>query len=448
LKLLVEGLRGFKMPQRESRPRLIQALIDAFSLPDLRRKLIFTLGVLIVFRFVAHVPLPGVDVAALRDLFEKNQLLGMLDMFSGGAMRNFSVAAMGVYPYITASIIMQLLVPVVPNLRLLSMEGEAGRHKINQYTHWLTVPLAALQGYAQLALLRSQHVIGTADALATVAIIISMTAGTVFLVWLGELITERGIGNGVSIIIFGGIVAGLPEMIGRGFIAKEKMLGLIVFVILGLALIALIVIFTEGHRRIPVQYAKTAFKGARMYRQTGATYVPLRVNTAGMIPLIFAMSLMIFPSTIASYFANQQEPNFANTIMQWFSPSTSLPIGLFYWVFYFLLVVAFAFFYTMVVFEQMNLAQTLQRQGGFIPGVRPGKPTTEYLNKVIKHITWGGALFLAFVAIMPFLVREMTDVAVLTLSSTGILIVVGVALDTMKQIEAQLTMRRYEGFLK
>jgi preprotein translocase subunit SecY len=436
------------MPQRESRPRLIQALVDAFSLPDLRRKLLFTLGILVVFRFIAHIPLPGVDIAALRDVFDKNQLLGMLDMFSGGAMRNFSVAAMGVYPYITASIIMQLLVPVVPSLRILSMEGEAGRHKINQYTHWLTVPMAALQGYAQIALLRSQNVVSASDPFNTVAMVISLTAGTVFLVWLGELITERGIGNGVSIIIFGGIVAGLPDMIGRGYIAKENLIGLIAFVVLALVLIVLIVIFTEGHRRIPVQYAKTAFKGARMYRQTGSTYVPLRVNTAGMIPLIFAMSLMIFPSTIASYFVNQQEPNFANTIMQWFSPSTPVPIGLFYWVFYFLLVVAFAFFYTMVIFEQMNLAQTLQRQGGFIPGVRPGKPTTEYLSKVINRITWGGALFLALVAVMPFMVREMTDVASLSLSSTAILIVVGVALDTMKQIEAQLTMRRYEGFLK
>ncbi len=436
------------MPQRESRPRLIQALIDAFSLPDLRRKLLFTLGILVVFRFIAHVPLPGVDIAALRDLFDKNQLLGMLDMFSGGAMRNFSVAAMGVYPYITSSIIMQLLVPVIPSLRALSQEGDIGRHRINQYTHWLTVPLAALQGYAQLALLRSQGVIGATDVLSTFAMVISMCAGTMLLVWLGELITERGIGNGVSIIIFGGIVAGLPQMIGRGYIAKESFIGLIVFIVLALALIILIVIFAEGHRRIPVQYAKTAFRGARMYRQAGSTYVPLRVNTAGMIPLIFAMSLMIFPATIASYFVNNQEPNFANIIVQWFSPNTGLPIGLFYWIIYFLLVLAFTFFYTMVVFEQMNLAQTLQRQGGFIPGVRPGKPTTEYLSKVINNITWGGAIFLALVAVMPFMVRQLTDVAVLTLSSTGILIVVGVALDTMKQIEAQLTMRRYEGFLK
>ena len=438
------------MQQVSSRPRLIQALFDAFSLPDLRRRLLFTIGMLVVFRFIAQVPLPGVDLAALQQLFERNQLLGMLDLFSGGAMRNFSVAAMGVYPYITASIVMQLLVPVIPALRNLSQEGEAGRSRVNQFTHWLTVPLAALQGYAQLALMRSQGAVAQAEALPTVAIILSMTAGTVFLVWLGELITERGIGNGVSIIIFGGIVAGLPEMMGRGFIAKENMIGLIAFLIVGLATVALIVIFTEGHRRIPVQYARTAFRGARMYRQSGSTHIPLRVNTAGMIPLIFAMSLMIFPGTIASYFASPtgQPPNFANTIMTWFSPSTPLPVGLFYWGFYFLMVVAFAFFYTMVIFEQMDLARTLQRQGGFVPGVRPGKPTTDYLNNVINKITWGGALFLAFVAVMPFLVREVTDIGVLTLSSTGILIVVGVALDTMKQIEAQLTMRRYEGFLK
>ena len=438
------------MQQRGGRPRLIQALIDAFSLPDLRRRLLFTLGMLVAFRFVAHVPMPGVDLGALRQLFEQNQLLGMLDLFSGGAMRNFSVAAMGVYPYITSSIIMQLLVPVVPALRALSQEGEAGTRRVNQITHWLTVPLAALQGYAQLALMRSQNIISSTAALPTVAMIVSLTAGTIFLVWLGELITERGIGNGVSIIIFGGIVAGIPDMIGRSFIAKENTIGLVAYTILALATVVFIVIFTEGHRRIPVQYARTAFRGGRMYRQSGSTYIPLRVNTAGMIPLIFAMSLMIFPGTLASYFASPQgqEPNFANTIMNWFSPNATLPAGLFYWVFYFLMVVGFAFFYTMVIFEQMNLAQTLQRQGGFIPGVRPGKPTTDYLNRVINRITWGGALFLAMVAIMPFIARSLTDVAVLTLSSTGILIVVGVALDTMKQMEAQLTMRRYEGFLK
>ncbi len=438
------------MPQTQSRPRLIQAMVDAFSLPDLRQKLIFTLAMLVIFRFIAHIPIPGVDLAALQKIFDRSQLLGMLDLFSGGAMRYFSVAAMGVYPYITSSIIMQLLVPVIPALRRLSEEGESGRNRINQITHWLTVPLAALQGFAQLQLLRSQGGVLPAGPLETVAIIASLTAGTMVCVWLGELITERGIGNGVSIIIFGGIIAGLPEQVGRGMIAKDNWAGVGVFILLALATVVLIVIFTEGHRRIPVQYARTAFRGGKMYRQGGSTYIPLRVNMAGMIPLIFAMSLMIFPGTIASYFAapTGQDPNFANTIVEWFNPSTPLPIGLFYWLFYFALVVGFTFFYTMVIFEQMDLARTLQRQGGFIPGVRPGKPTTDYLNNVINRLTWGGALFLAIVAIMPFFAKEITNATVMTLSSTAILIVVGVALDTMKQIEAQLTMRRYEGFLK
>jgi len=345
---------------------------------------------------------------------------------------------------------MQLLVPVIPALRRLSEEGESGRNRINQITHWLTIPLAALQGFAQLQLLRSQGTVVQTGPLETSAIIVSLTAGTMFCVWLGELITERGIGNGVSIIIFGGILAGLPEQLGRGYIAKENWIGIITFALLALATVVVIVIFTEGHRRIPVQYARTAFKGGRMYRQAGSTHIPLRVNMAGMIPLIFAMSLMIFPGTIASYFAAPpgQDPNFANTIMEWFSPNATLPVGLFYWVAYFLLVVGFTFFYTMVIFEQMDLARTLQRQGGFIPGVRPGKPTTDYLNGVINRITWGGALFLALIAIMPFFAQLITQTTILTLSSTGILIVVGVALDTMKQIEAQLTMRRYEGFLK
>jgi preprotein translocase subunit SecY len=438
------------MRQRDSMPRLIQALRDAFSLPDLRAKLIFTLLMLIVFRFVAHIPLPGVDIASLHELFEQNQLLGMLDLFSGGAMRNFSIAAMGVYPYITSSIVMQLLVPIIPALRDLSQQGESGRHRINQITHWVTIPLAGMQGYAQFALLRSQGIITINDPLVIGSIIVSLVAGTMFLIWLGELITERGIGNGISIIIFGGIVANVPQLVGQGMVARDNIIGLIVFIILALALIAIIVIFTEAHRRIPVQYAKTAFRGQRMYRQTGSTYIPLRVNSAGMIPLIFSMSLMLFPGTVASYFAAPagEAPNFANTIAEWFNPSAAMPIGIFYWVLYFALTIAFAFFYTMVIFEQMEIAKTLQRQGGFIPGVRPGKPTTDYLTKVINRITWAGALFLAFVAIMPFFMKLITNIAVLTLSSTGLLIVVGVALDTMKQVEAQLTMRRYEGFLK
>lgn len=436
------------MRPRQARPRLLQAMLDAFSLPDLRRRILITLGLLVVFRFVAHVPLPGVDLSALQQLFERTPLLGMLDLFSGGAMRNFSVAAMGVYPYITASIIMMLMVPIIPRLQALSREGETGRHKINRITHWLTVPLAALQGYGQLVFLQREGIVGSAALLPTVAMVLSMVAGTIFCVWLGELITEYGIGNGISIIIFGGIVAGLPEMIGRGFLAKEDFGGLAMYIIIALATILLIVIFTEAHRRIPVQYARSVFRGGRMLRQSGSTHIPLRVNTAGMIPLIFAMSVVIFPGMIASYFANPAQPNIANYIMDLFNPNAALPMGLFYWGIYFLLVVGFAFFYTMVVFQQQDLPGVLQRQGGFIPGIRPGKQTTSYLNHVITRITWGGALFLAVVAVMPFLAREITNVQVLQLSSMGLLIMVGVALDTMKQLEAQLVMRRYEGFIK
>jgi preprotein translocase subunit SecY len=280
--------------------------------------------------------------------------------------------------------------------------------------------------------------------------VISLTTGTVLLIWLGELITERGIGNGISIIIFGGIVASLPDMVGRGFLAKEEPFGLLVFIILGLVTLVAVVAFIEAHRRIPVQYARSSFRGGRMYRQSGSTYLPLRVNTAGMIPLIFALALMQFPSLIASYFMNPsgQSTNFWNSIYHIFDSGASLPMGLVYWGLYFILVMGFTFFYTMVVFEQMNLPKTLQQQGGFIPGVRPGKTTAEYLNRVIKHLTFGGALFLGVIAVMPFFAREITGVTVLTISSTALLIAVGVALDTMKQLESQLTMRRYDGFLK
>jgi len=436
------------MQQKQARPRLLQAMLDAFRLPDLRRRILLTIGILVVFRFVAHVPLPGVDPEALQLLFERNAMLGMLDMFSGGAMRYFSVAAMGVYPYITASIIMMLLVPVIPRLQAISREGETGKNKINRITHWLTVPMAALAGYGQLVLLQREGAVSSTTVLSTIAIVLSLTAGTMFCVWLGELITEYGIGNGISIIIFGGIVAGLPEMVGRSFLAQANFGGLAIYILIALATTVLIVIFTEAHRRIPVQYARSVFRGGRMYKQSGSTHIPLRVNTAGMIPLIFAMSIVIFPSMVASYFANPAEPNIANSIMNLFDPSAALPMGLFYWGLYFLLVVAFAFFYTMVVFQQQDLPGTLQRQGGFIPGIRPGRLTANYLNQVIKRLTWGGALFLALVAVMPFLMREITNVQVIQLSSMGMLIVVGVVLDTMKQLEAQLVMRRYEGFIK
>ena len=443
--------------RRSPRPQLLQSMIDAFRQADLRRKILITLGLLVIFRFVAHVPVPGADVEAMKEFLgggaSGGALVGMLDLFSGGAMRNMSIAAMGVYPYITALIIMQLMVPIVPRLQAIAREGDAGRAKINMYTHWLTVPLAILQGYGQLILIQQYGVVSNIglsgpNLLPTVTMVMAMTAGTMFLVWLGELITEYGIGNGVSLIIFGGIVATLPEMVGRGYLvpgSQGGLWGLGFFLLLALAILVTIVIFTEAHRRIPVQYARSLYRGGKMYRQSGGTHIPIRVNSAGMIPVIFAMALLIFPGVVAGFFANSpSEPgNFANTIVNLFSAT-----HWFYWVAYFVLVLFFTFFYAMIIFQQQNLGESLQRQGAFIPGIRPGKTTQQYLNRVLTRVTWGGALFLALVAISPFIIQSLTGVQALVLPSIGMLIVVGVALDTMRQLEAQLIMRRYEGFLK
>ena len=447
-----------RVPQKQTRPTLLQSVIEAFAQPDLRRKLLFTLGILVIFRFVAHVPVPGVIPEKLQEIFQTNQLLGMLDLFSGGALQNLSVAAMGVYPYITSSIVMQLMTPVIPRLQALAREGEAGRNKLNTYTYWLTVPMCLLQAYGQLVLFqRSGAISGIGLSggvlLPTLAMVLSMAGGTMFLVWLGDRITENGIGNGISIIIFGGIIATLPTNLAQRYVTIG-IWGVLTLVILLLAVTLLIVFVTEAHRRIPVQYSRSLFRGGRMYRQTGTQHIPLRVNSAGMIPLIFAMSLMILPGTIASYFVGGEVSwvsSAANFVTGLFSPNGwPAGIGLFYWGFYFLLVVGFTFFYTIVVFLQQNLGETLQKQGGFIPGIRPGHATSEYLNKVVNRITWGGALFLGFVALMPLFSRLVINApgAVMILGSMGLLIVVGVLLDTMRQLEAQLLMRRYEGFIK
>ncbi len=435
----------------EGRPRLLQAAIDSFRVPDLRGKIFFTLALLAVFRFMAQVPIPGIDQGRLDALFSDNDLLGFLDVFSGGALRNLSVAALGVFPYITSSIVMQLLVPVIPQLQRISKEGELGRQRINRIIHWITVPVALAQGYGQLQLLQQSNVInnvwsgpGDGDFVATVAMLSSLVAGTMFLVWIGELITERGIGNGISVIIFGGIVAGFPSLIQQTSDQADR-LDMIWLGLIGLLVIALIVVFTEGHRRIPVQYGRSIFRGGRMYRQSGATYLPIRINSAGMIPLIFAFSVVILPGTIANYVGVRDDwvGSVAGTLSAWFSPTHSV-----YWLLTFFLVVLFAFFYTLVTFQQQNLAENLQKNGGFVPGIRPGQPTQDYLNRVILRVTWGGALFLGFVAIVPFIASLLTDVQALLLPSISLLIVVGVGLDTLRQLEAQLLMRNYEGFLR
>ena len=435
--------------QQVSRPQLLQSMIDAMQIGDLRGKILFTLGMLVIFRFVAHVPVPGVDTQALNQAFEQQALLGFLNLFSGGALANLSVAALGVYPYITASIVMQILTPVLPSLKALAQEGEYGRQRINQITHWMTVPIAFLQSWGQLTLLRQSGVLPTVDFglnIGTIAMVLSMVAGTMFLVWLGELITERGLGNGISLIIFGGIVSQFPTMIGRGFLDPQAS-GLLLLALFGFGVVYLIVMFTEAQRRVPVQYGRSVFRGGRMQRQSGSTFLPLRVNSAGMIPLIFAFSIIILPATIASYFRNPLSDDFVSRFSRFLS-NTLDPTNFPYWAAVFVLVVIFTFFYTLVIFQQQNLAENLQRNGGFIPGIRPGQPTQEYLNRVIVRITWGGALFLGFVAILPFFVTQATDVRALTLSSTALLIMVGVALDTMRQLEAQLLMRNYEGFIR
>ncbi len=448
--------------QRPSRPggmpKLVQAVIDSLHHPDLRRKLLFTFGVLVIFRFMANIPVPGVDMDALRDIMDENQLLGMLDTFSGGALRRLSIVTMGVYPYITASIIMQLLVPIIPKLQMISREGEEGRRKINQYTHYLMVPLAMFQAYGQLVLFsRRQGDLPPAIPgvglsgdllLPTVSMVIALTAGTVLLVWMGERITESGIGNGISIIIFGGIVAGMPLNFSRAYTTTDSVFAVVKLVALVIVIAFFIVLVTEAFRRIPVQYSRSTFRGGRVYRHSGGTHIPLKVNSAGMIPLIFAMSLMVFPGTIASYF----EGGFANTIQDVFSPDRGW--GWFYWGAYFLLVVGFTFFYTMVIVQQQNIPETLQRQGGFIPGIRPGKPTADYVNGITGRLTWGGAIFLGLVAIMPIFAGILVGSSaasaqtLMLVSSAGLLIVVGVVLDTMRQMEAQLLMRHYEGFIK
>ena len=434
-------------------PRLLQAAIDAFSLPDLRSKILFTLALLAIYRFAAHIPMPGIDQQALSNLFENNDLLGFLDLFSGGALRRMSIVALGVFPYITASIVMQLITPVFPKLQEMAREGESGRAKMSRITHWLTVPIALAQGYGQLMLLQGSGVFAGsgfevgfygASLLPTVAALLSIVAGTLFLVWLGELITERGIGNGISLIIFSGIVAGFPGLLSQGF-GSDNVLGIGFFAIIGVGIIALIVMFNEAHRRIPVQYGRSIFRGGRMYRQSGATYLPLRINSAGMIPLIFAFSIVILPGTMATYFATTT--GIDGDIARFFA-DLLIPTSPPYWIMVFILVVIFTFFYTLVVFNQQNLAENLQRNGGFVLGIRPGRPTQEYLNKVIVRITMGGALFLGFIAIVPYLASLITDVQAISLSSTSLLIMVGVGLDTMRQLEAQLMMRNYEGFLR
>jgi preprotein translocase subunit SecY len=441
--------------QQPTRPRLLQAMVDSWAQEDVRMKLAFVFGMLIVFRFVAHIPIPGVNPDLLKQAFEANNstsaFLGTLNIFSGGALRRLSVAALGVYPYITASIVMQILTPMIPSFQNLSREGEQGRNKLQLYTHWLTVPMAIVQGYSQLLILQQAGAVSGigftgSNALPTLSAVVSMTAGTMFLVWLGELITEKGIGNGISLIIFGGIVAGIPSLLPRVFDSSVSFFGILLLALIVLVAVSSIVFFQEAQRRVPVQYSRTQFRGGRQYRQQGSTHIPLRILSAGMIPIIFAYSIMLVPSFIGETLVTSNTSlwhNIGRYLTDIFG-QRNVP----YYIVVFVFVVLFTYFYTLVTYTQQNLAENLQKQGGFIPGIRPGKPTHDYITRVLVRITAAGALFLGLIAVMPYFATVLTNVQALTISGTGLLIVVGVVLDTMKQLEAQLQMRNYSGFIR
>jgi preprotein translocase subunit SecY len=442
---------------------MVQVFKNAFALPDLRKRILFTLGILVLYQLAAHVPVPGVDQAALKNLLEgqgaTSALANILNLLSGGALSNFSVLAMGVYPYITAQIIIQLLAGVIPSLeRMLREEGTAGRKKLETYTFIFAIPMALLSAIGQINIFSSG---GTkiipnfgVEFLPTVAVLATMTAGTFFAIWLGQLITEQGIGQGISIIIFGGIVGRIPQNIAQLLAEPDPtkaLVSVVAFALVVVLTVFVIVYVQEGERRIPVQYGKRV-RGRRVFGG-GSTFIPLKVNMSGMIPLIFAQSLLVLPAIIFQIFAGSPNPDIAaffNNLAQAFSGGRHSASWI-YWLMMFLLVVGFTFFYTDVLMQQQNMADTLQKQGGFIPGIRPGQRTQEYIMAVSRRITLVGALFLGGIAVLPFFltVLEIIPNAMnMSILSTGMLIVVGVVLDTIRQLEAQLTMRHYEGFLK
>lgn len=416
---------------------------NIFAVKELRNKILFIIFVLVIFRFAANIPLPGVDVARLEELFAQNQLLGLFNMFSGGGLTNISIVLLGVGPYITASIIMQLLTMIVPRLeQLYKEEGEAGRQKFNMITRVLTVPLAIVQTTAMIAVLKSQGVIGDLLPFNHVVMIITAVAGTIFLMWLGELITEKGLGNGVSIMIFAGIVASLPSTVVqfKEIFDQTQIFTYIIFLAIVIITILGVVFVTEGKRIIPISYARR-MRGGQQYG--GArTHLPLRINQAGVIPIIFSVSLVLFPSMIGQMLMQVDHEKVAHI--------GSILTGLFanqaiYGIVYFSLVVIFTYFYTAVVFDPQKIAENLQRQGGYVEGMRPGKETAEYLGKVVNRITLPGSLFLGIIAILPIVVQAFLPASqMLSVGGTSLLIVVSVVIEMVKQIDAQLVMRDYE----
>lgn len=424
---------------------MFSKIAEIYKIPDLRNKILKVLFLLLCFRLLAAIPVPGIDAENLKEFFSSNQLFGFFNIFSGGALSNLSIIMLGVGPYITATIIMQLLTIIFPRLKeIYYEEGEEGRAKFNRISRYITVPLAALQAYGFLNLLISQQAIGALTLPGLLTNVVIITAGTMLLVWIGELISEYKIGNGVSLIIFAGIVSRLPSDLWSIIISynPETIPTYIAFAILSIIIISGVVFINEGERKIPVSYAKRV-RGMKMYGGV-SSYLPLRVNQAGVIPIIFAISILLFPQ-------------FAAQIMSIFSPDLSLRLNeivsrvfnnlVLYSIIYFLLVVVFTYFYTAITFDPHEIAKNLQRSGGFIPGIRPGESTGQFIAKIVNRITLFGAIFLGVVAILPNVTQIITGFAALTIGGTALLIAVAVALDTMRQIESQLVMREYEGFM-
>jgi preprotein translocase subunit SecY len=421
---------------------LIDTLRAAFRISDLRKRLYFTFWIFVVIRLGAHVPVPGIDPSVVAKIFKEGTFFGLMDLFSGGALSSFSIFAMNIYPYVNASIIVQLLTMVIPKLEEMAKEGEEGRRRLNEYTRYGTIVLAFIQAIGMAFWMRGSGALLDTSILHVVAVAVSLTGGTVLMMWLGEQITDKGIGNGISLVIFVNIVSRFPADIGSiATLVSVGRIGIanaVVLIVIAAATIAAIVVVQEGQRRIPVQYSKRVV-GRKVYGGQ-STHIPMRLNHAGVIPVIFASAILSFPATIAAFIRHP----IAQKVESIFSGQ-----GVWYQVVYALLIVFFTYFYTAVTFNPMDVANNLKKWGGFIPGIRPGKPTADYLERVLTRITLPGALFLALIAVLPGIVMRFTGVprTAMSLGGTAILIVVGVALETMKQIEAHLLMRQYKGFM-
>lgn len=425
---------------------MIKSLQNIFSIPELRRRILYTLGMLIVYRIGGHIPVPGIDGEAIKAFFEQasGTLFGLMDLFAGGNLSNATIFALGIMPYISASIILQLLGAVIPYFEKLQKEGEEGRKKITQYTRYGTVGLSIIQGAGVSVWLVNMGFVPESGIIFHFITVLTLTAGTTFIMWLGEQITDHGIGNGISLIIFIGIVAAMPSAIVNTF--RSMLAGtlsifeVITLAVLMAAITASIVLITQGQRRIPVQYPQR-IKGRKMYRGQ-SSHIPLRVNAAGVIPIIFAQSIIMFPGTLAAFMTDTAVGNLAEVVQSWFSPD-----HWFYSLVYALMVIFFTYFYTAIIFNPVDVADNLKKYGGFVPGVRPGKKTSEYIDRILTRVTLPGSVFLAFIAVVPYWFIYYMNVP-FYFGGTGLLIVVGVALDTLQQIESHLVMRHYDGLMK